>query len=402
MIVDVPDSTDDRRRPKTPPTKIYMDWWEYQRFAFMNPYTEQNNNLIYSYGRLLQAVNPKAIDLDLARLYYLSTGGSEQNQDPNDEFDWTPYKKIYANDIHGIKHWLYNAIHTTMQNFRLMFDPIRTGSNKEMSDADFLRFQDRWDDALSYVGPTGKPGRFIDLGYTSDFSEDTRHHLYELVSDITSGKIHMDDDIEVKKLKYRLEEIKMGMLQDHRSFEMTFLDEVYGAPSSVPNAPGDKKTTVTTFSVPLYSLLPGSPTVSPEDHEEWKHFMKKTYCQCRLPIYGLIFEILSGLRDVKVEGNYKDRHARFYRHDYWGDKSFTDEVEHRSQEEACYRWIQSLPSYRPEFVITLHDFSRFDYWVKRNVVTNQFDPGYLFLLDAIHAYPKNWSVDTKALEDMKD
>lgn len=393
-------------RVHRPQRRFYLDWWDQQRILFWNPYVKHINDLLYSYGNLLQAIKPEVVDLDLARLYALSHGHVEHSQEPNDEFDWSPYKKVFANNIVDIRHWVYNAIHTSLTNFRLMFDPDRTAKIKNIDgDASWQLFQKLYQYGNSsdhYVGPTNNALHLLDLGYTTDFSEFTKQKLLEIVEWIESGKLQLEDPTVVQKLHQDLEAIKIGMIQDHKRFEINHLDEVYGNPSSVPRAPTNQKLPVSTFSAPLSSLLPKQADNLPDDPAEWLKYMRHQYCQCRLPLYGLIFQILSGLRTLKVDGTITDESPRLWLGtNSWrreSDITLEDMVAHRAEEESEYRWIQSLPSYRPEFIITLHDYTRFDYWMKRNQVVSEFDPGYLYLLDVLHVYTPNCAIDAEAMK----
>lgn len=377
-----------RKLPKRPdPVKV--DWWEQQSQSNWHPYNKKINSLLCAYSKLLQVINPKQIDVELARLFALSTGVVEISR----EFDsvrmnWDPYKKIFYENMDDIKYWFYNAIDTTVKNFSKLFDPNKTmvhvhgedyWKNQYMYNKDFL--------SNDYYGCNHGKEMYVELGYTFQMPEDLRTKFMELITQIDKKVYDLSDHRVVEHLNFKLEAIRMDMIRARNRYEVNFIDESYGAPNSLPRVPMHETWPVNQIATPMYTLLPEVTLPQEQSSEAWIDQMEKQYCPCHLKLYGLVLEILSGLRDVKVEGNlYPTDYPDMY---CWDNIQFSDEVEKRSASESQYKWIAALPSYRPEFVITLHDFTKFQYFYKRDGANCPFNPALAYLINATDVYMPN-------------
>lgn len=344
------------------------NWWQQMAEGRFHPYNKRVNDLLFGMSQMLQHINPGHLDVDLARLYALSMGDKETSLTEDAYFDTSKYQEILGNKYAEIEHWLYNAIATQVDCFRSMFDLEATYLLAEEDERwrSFRFSNDRydWTDRRELEAP-------VELGFTMDFPETLKVYLFELVEKIENEKITLECPAQMQQLKYDLEQIKFTMRQAKNRETMNFMDEMTGAKFSEPRPRMPETFMVGDIAGPLISLVPQLSYVKHgkyKDTAEFREHMEKCYNTNNLKLYGLIFEVLSGLRNVTIEGTLKETVTPSF---YSDDLNSRDLVEQRSRSEPHFKWISTLPSYRPEFVITLNDFSTFHYRYKRDAITKQ-------------------------------
>ena len=362
-VADIPDSRD-RHRPHC---VANMSWTEQMKESLMNPYNRTVNSYICALGKLLTRINPSYVDLALARLYALSTGHKEHSNDEDDQFCMCCYKKLYAEECGNIRRWVYEAVASKIEAAISCFvDKPRP--NRDSPDGYYKTYYAETENMF-------RNGKFrddnapLDFGYTIDLSETTRTYLHELLRDICHENIDLHCPVQRKKLDYRLDALLHNLKLDGKRHVTNYLGEMYAARLERPRPPISETIPVCQITGPVISLFPRM-TVDftqfsePKEKKEFDQYLQENYCEDLLKIYGKLLMLLSSLRKVKMEGNIRDHKLPIFYE--WSEGPMEkDRILEATLKYPAERWIAHIPSYDPEFIITLNNFSEFTYSRKR-------------------------------------
>lgn len=380
------------KREEPAPT---ASWVAQLRTLPIHPYNKDANNFICAFGNLLEHLDPQYVDLTLARLYAIAHGHQELENVEDEKLCWEGYKQIYTDEYGDIRRWVYEALVDKVLAIKDLFICDRFVERlKDASDEERQRYYHSrsWTSVSTPHGPDfSQETGLMEFGYTLDMSETTRVYFFDLANALEAGKIDFDCPIQQQHLRYTLEKLKMSLWQDSRRHELNYFEEAYGAPNSKPRTPLPETVPVIQLVKPLITIIPDirvsqSTFASSTAKKEWDEYMLKYYDKDHCLMYGLLFKILSALRMTRIEGTLRDHHGvpLFYS---WPEGPVEeDRVQDFSTEYGAGRWIASLPSYDPRFVITIDDYTTYQYRWKREALTEQCMPGFVYLHMAYHVF----------------
>ncbi len=359
-----------------------------------HPYNQDVNALICSFGKLLEKLDPQPVDLNLARLYALAHGHHETTNEEDVEMNYDEYKKIYTEEYGNIRRWVYEALVDKILAFKDLFVPDRLASTlSSLSDQEQgeLRTYSSWTSQSNPIAPDFScESGTLEFGYTMDLSETTKVYLFDLINALEAKRIDVECPVQQQQLRYTLEKIKMSLWQDSKRYELNYLDEAYGSRMCERRNPLPEVVPVNQIVQPLLTIVPDiritqSTFSTSSGKKEWDEYMLKFFSSKLCTMYGFLFQILTALRTVKIEGTLRDHTLPFF-YSWPEGPAEKDMVEDFTLERGANRWIASLPSYDPRFVITIDEYTNYHYRWKRDVVTETHCPSETYLHMAYHVF----------------
>lgn len=325
------ESSDSSRRSMS--RHVSVDAQAYILNNFTHPYSAKGNRFLCHLAGLLKVINPEVIDTEIAWCYGLSRGDLKCIQYD----DVTGTLNAYLNEHYGdIKRDLYMNIASWIITAVTMFD----------------RSQFKSDNDYNTDNSADRYYNQIGLGYTVKLPKATRVTLDELVC--AANAKSFERECELTKLEYHLDMAVVSVKDAYRSAGKLFADtvEVDDCHIHAPITGGTKL--VVDYADPLLSLINIDELNCSEDGSI--NAMINALSLRKLRIYAKIIQLLSGLRHVHLE---KD-HCKV--RDPWMYNSDDIDPWHKhSTSVPEEKWIDHLPSYRPEFVITLKTRQQFTY-----------------------------------------
>lgn len=306
---------------------VKMDFQQYIAVNFCHPYNRDFNKVLYCFSKFIPTIDIRQIDEELAKLYLLSTG---QTEDP---------QKFLGTNIGTIRVWVASSIANWITTMVTTFDRTRP-----------------MDPSKYYQKSTTFYSDTVDLGYTLKMPPELRTQIGELIKISKEG--NLDNLIFREQLQYKLEATKLSLCSAYKRHDAIMAEYLSGhCPKDTSQSIGETLL-IKDIVTPLLTLIDITPVI-PQETGEFYQEMEKRYCSCKLKIYGLIFEILSGLRSTWSE----EPHGRDpYGYSTWDH----DPMRSKSKMTGWDAWIDHLPSCRPEFVVTLANIQQFTYQGKHN------------------------------------
>lgn len=316
---------------------VQNDWTMTFPAEVRSPYNPESHKLVKCFAKLLGIVNPENVDAELARLYALSTGYDERSLEDMSSFDWSDYYKILDIDRGQVKTWIYSAIATWMRHYINLF---------------------KGEYVYAHLPESEMKKCVPDFGLTIELTPDATTAITEFMDDISKGNCSLDCPQKLSRIRYRLENLLTNIwLSSKREHALTHeqLDELFNSnepghclnyhTGTVQNNRLDVRQVIDSF----LSLIDATEKIDDAKTDMYLDVMYRLYNKQKLEIYSLIFRLLT---KIKQPDNLL----------LMGYPKYVGHLPNSHSE-----WIKTLPSYRPEFVITLQSRKTFSY-VKKKIM----------------------------------
>lgn len=335
------------------------DWKELaiQKPALSDVYEPRINEWLTSLTGLLQVVNPEDCNLAMARLYLLSHGETEYSTDTDDKFDWSDYKKFHSESYGLIVSWVYKSMEDW---FKIMHGYFTENS----------RVNSRL--TAGYPVTSRRLTANRHLGYSCHLPLDVVKLAYEIIGKIDKGEYNLEEAFARRNLRSMLERLWYNVKtarHTERSLNHERM-EYFSRPQKHLRTfqPVGGNTNHLDISVVASGLLKVCKHTDMRKMESgiqgYLDAVRNTYLMEKKEIWCFIYKILLNLRNASSEYEAYDMYSSF---------AHLDNETKFSVKEAITRWKNTLLDYRPEYIVTLHNFKSPAAVMKRQVSLSDSD-----------------------------